>query len=116
MKTAEFLKKIQFWIFIILSGYFSLAPHPSGILERTSDKIIHAAGYFMLFISCDIAYRTIKRLPTRIILLFSFSLLMEILQHFIPNRHFSFLDLLANLAGLCAAYLILSITAKISGP
>jgi VanZ family protein len=107
MNNAKFLKKIQFWLFIFFSSYFSLIPHPPGILERGSDKIIHAIGYCLLLISCDVAYRSGKKLPGKVAFIFTFSLAMEVLQYFIPNRNFSFLDLLANLTGLSVGYLIL---------
>ena len=116
MTIAEFLKKAQFCLFIILSTYFSLIPHLPDIVERTSDKIVHAVGYFLLFLSCDVAYRTGKKLPGKIIPLFIFSLTMELLQHFIPYRYFSFLDLMANLAGLSVAYIFLIFIAKNSSP
>jgi VanZ family protein len=40
------------------------------------------------------------------IYLFAFSLLMELIQHFIPYRHFSFADLLANGLGLFIGQII----------
>ena len=107
MKNAELLNKTQFWLFIFFSSYFSLIPHPPGILERGSDKIIHAVGYCLLLISCDLAYRTSNKLYGKVAFIFTFSLTMEVLQHFVPNRNFSFLDLLANLTGLSVGYLIL---------
>lgn len=112
MHAINFLKKSQFWLFIIFSCYFSLIPHPTDILEKASDKLLHAAGYFLLFVSCDIAYRNHSRLAGRISVLFTFSLTMEILQHFIPNRHFSLLDLLANIAGLSAASIVMLLLRK----
>ena len=112
MIAIDFLKKSQFWLFIIFSCYLSLVLHPADILEKASDKALHAAGYFLLFISCDIAYRNNNKLAGKISVLFTFSLTMEILQYFIPNRHFSLLDLLANLAGLSAASIVLLLLRK----
>ncbi len=66
----------------------------------------------MLFISCDVAHRTGRNMTEKMIFLFIFSLLIEILQYFIPSRHFSLLDLMANLTGLSVAYFVTNLLTK----
>lgn len=98
---ASTLRFLQFWLFLLFCTYLSLTPYPEGALtENFSDKFLHFLGYLLLLISCNIAHRPNRQLPVKILLLLCYSALIEIIQHFIPNRGFSFGDILANLSGL----------------
>ena len=95
------IKYVQFWLFLLYCTYLSLTPTPNqALIENFSDKTLHAAGYLLLIISCNIAHRPNRQLLFKIILLFSYSAAIEVAQHFIPHRGFSFGDLVANLSGL----------------
>jgi len=81
-------------------GVASLYPLPPGTLKHGIDKVAHLVTYLLLFISLDFAFASGRRLVVKMILLFAFSWLIEILQHFMPPREYSLYDLLANLTGL----------------
>jgi len=102
-----YLRTIQFWLLLLACVYFSLHPSPGPVLEKFSDKLLHGAAYLALLISCDFAYRTGKHFPAKIAILLSYSLILEGLQHLVPNRFFSLGDLAANLAGLLVGLLFL---------
>ena len=95
-----YLRTTQFWLFLLTATYLSLTSSPPGAIEVFSDKILHSAGYFMLLLSWDLAYSPNRKLSEKILLLLIYSIIIEIIQHFIPNREFSGLDILANLTGL----------------
>lgn len=101
-----FLKQLQFWVLLLACLALSLVPQPPGVFELASDKLWHALAYLVLYLSCQFAYRRQTTYITRFALLLGFSLLIEVLQFFMPNREFSLLDVIANAAGLAFAVLI----------
>jgi VanZ family protein len=102
-----YARTFQFWIFILVTIFLSLNSNPPDALEIFSDKIIHSIGYLLLILSCDFAYSPSKRLAVKFFLLLNFSIIIEILQHFIPHRQFSTLDIIANLTGLVWGLLVI---------
>jgi len=102
-----FLKQLQFWALLLASLALSLIPQPPGVFELASDKLWHALAYLVLYISCRFAYHRQTTHITRFALLLGFSLLIEVLQYFVPNREFSLLDVVANAAGLAIGVIIM---------
>lgn len=94
------LRKIQFWAFLSICSWLSLSPAPPQALLRYSDKLLHMAGYLALYLSARIACPAPGRTLPIVSALLAYSVLIETLQHVIPNRGFSLFDILANLAGL----------------
>jgi len=105
------LKLLQFWTLLLACLALSLMPQPPGVFELASDKFWHALAYLTLYLSCRIAYPR-SRPTTRFALLLGFSLLIEVLQHFVPNREFSLLDVVANAAGLLLGMLVSRLSAR----
>jgi VanZ family protein len=100
------LKQLQFWSLMLACLALSLMPQPPGVFELASDKLWHALAYLVLYLSCQLAYRRQTPHITRFALLLGFSLLIEVLQYFVPHREFSLQDLLANAAGLLLGMLV----------
>ncbi|WP_020676094.1 VanZ family protein [Geopsychrobacter electrodiphilus] len=97
------MKKIyhfQFWGFLLFCSYLGLIPSLPQALEGYSDKALHSLGYLALFLSCSLAYH--QRFSWKLIFaaLLGYSVMIEVIQHFIPHRQFSLLDILANAFGL----------------
>jgi len=110
------MKKIcvfQFWILLLTCTGLSLMPQPPGVFSLASDKVWHALAYGVLYLSCQLAYPRQARLSIRFVLLLGLSLLIEVLQYFIPNREFSLLDLASNATGLLLGILVVRLMAKI---
>jgi len=101
-----FLKQLQFWVLLLACLALSLVPQPPGVFELASDKLWHALAYLVLYLSCQFAYRRQVTHISRFALLLGFSLLVEVLQYFMPNREFSLQDLVANAAGLLLGMLV----------
>lgn len=104
---TRYLRTTQFWLFLLATTYLSLTSRPPGALEVFSDKILHSVGYFLLMMSCNLAYCPYRKLPGKILLLLGFSIIIEVIQHFIPTRQFSWLDIIANLTGLTWGLLVI---------
>jgi len=94
------LKLSQFYLLLAYATYGSLTPYPPGAMEVVSDKFIHTAGYFLFYLSADLAFVPDRRRLRKVFLLFAYSVLIEAGQYFIPSRSFSLLDMAANLIGL----------------
>ena len=74
-----------------------------------NDKIKHFIVFFGFSVLMDLAserrpFWFWKGLP-----LLSYGILIEIMQYFTPEREFSFLDMLADLAGIIVYFLIKSL-------
>lgn len=92
------MKKIQFYTILIIFTYLGLTNNASELTEAVNDLILHFAGYVVLIISALLIYD--KYHVKIFILLFIYSVMIEIIQYFLPYRTFSGLDILANLTGL----------------
>lgn len=94
---------------IILYLAFTSTPIPSG---NHQDKLHHIFAFWVLFLLLDhgwlnrtqLTFTPAYLLP-RILLLTAYGIFIEITQSMLPNRHGSWLDLGADLAGI-ALYLI----------
>ncbi|WP_224747088.1 VanZ family protein, partial [Pelovirga terrestris] len=72
---------------------------PGRFLPRwlPNDKLMHLGGYFLLMVLISALTRNLLLSAA---LLFIAGLLIECLQHFVPGRHFSWRDQLANTVGI----------------
>ncbi|MBD1401899.1 VanZ family protein [Pelobacter sp. M08fum] len=82
---------------------------PGRFLPRwlPNDKLMHLGGYFLLMVLISAQTRNLllsaaqtRNLLLSAALLFLAGLLIECLQHFVPGRHFSWRDQLANTVGI----------------
>lgn len=104
----------QFWLFLLVVGVASLYPMQPGTLKGGLDKVAHLITYLVLFFSLDFAWSRGRRLVGKLVLLFLFSWLIEVAQHFMPLRQYSLGDLLANFVGLLLGLLSAVLLRKIS--
>lgn len=74
------------------------------------DKIVHAGLFFVLTAGLHVAFRVkIKIAATT---LFLYGTLIEVFQHYIPNRGADWLDIVADMAGVLLFYLVLTAIKK----
>lgn len=102
-----------FLLLVLITTYSSLTPVNHKIFEMFWDKFGHAIGYFFLIATLDLGFRTFHHFPAKFISLFTYGLALEIIQHFIPGRTFSLLDLVANAVGLLAYRMIILLVRRI---
>ena len=77
--------------------------------QITADFIIstnHLYAYIVLSIIGFLTYRKNNQFNILSIYLIFLSILLEVLQYFVPNRSFEFSDLFGNLAGVIIAIII----------
>ena len=103
------MKKIlkpQFYFLIVLYTYMSLSKPGADLASPYNDLFLHFIGYAILINSGLLAFGTKSKKINMFIYLFSYSFAIELIQHFIPYREFSLLDLMANALGLFVGLII----------
>ena len=92
--------------FVILLGvvsYLSLTPSPAASLASIWDKWQHLIAWGFINLTLQLIKSARRRWLSASVGLFAYSVCLEVLQYWIPNRHFSWLDLLANALGIALA-------------
>lgn len=99
------LLRVTLVILLLAIAYFSLTPKYS--ISVGNDKVGHLIAYTVLMSNAGLLSKQFGRgfgLPIMLTLLYG--VLMEFGQHFVPGRDFSFLDILANSAGVAIGSLL----------
>lgn len=94
-------------IFVIL--FLATTSIQFEVIENIWDKLKHSFAFFTLYVLFSLSYEK-QTITYKSLLLLFYGILIEFIQYFIPNRFFSFLDLLADAIGILigiASYLIL---------
>lgn len=103
----RFLSKAQFLVLIVIYFWMGIANVAGTPAENINDLVMHAAGYFIAMFSGFCAFHSIKRFWYLLIGLWLFSLMIELIQYYLPWRSFSVSDLIANLGGLLGGYVLI---------
>lgn len=92
------LCRLQFPLLLVIYSYLSLTSTPGDYVPVYNDKLMHFGGYLVAGFSITFA---LPGMPwwQRWLLLAVYSTGIEIAQHFMPPRTFSWLDILANTMG-----------------
>lgn len=69
------------------------------VVESFWDKGNHFVAFFVLYLLLTLSYQNLTLL-VKVLLLISFGLQIEIVQHFIEGRYFSLLDVVADSVGI----------------
>jgi hypothetical protein len=99
-------RALPFYALLALATWFGVARAVPGLTASISDWLLHGAGYAALLLTGSYAF--LRRRALLFTGLFAYSIIMEIIQYFLPWRTFSVTDILANLAGLITASLLWS--------
>jgi VanZ family protein len=99
--------RVVFWLNGALLLYLTLMPSVSyRVSYQHIDKVFHFIGFGAFAFFCLFAFPKLK--PTLVIVLsLALGVLVEVIQSFIPHRGFSYLDMLADLAGILFAVLFM---------
>ena len=100
--------KIFFWLSVLAILAVSVAPaNTSETISRLNlDKVIHFIAFLVLTYLLWSAYKLPRPITSSILLLSLFGLLIELVQHFVPNRIFSLYDFAADIAGIIAGVIL----------
>ena len=126
IKFLKFVFHISVLFLIIISlypgsliGYLlydDLGQQPDLIKNPFGTTINHFISYFYVTILGLLAYLRDKNFKKLGYVLFSLSLILEIIQYAVPNRAFQLNDLVANFLGVLVAYFLVKIYLLLSKP
>lgn len=107
--------RAQFVVLVSVATYLSLIPKPGAVFEASPDKFLHLLCWGVLLVSlwlaCGVKGFRLWMVPA----LFGYSILVEIGQIWVPNRFFSWGDILANGCGILLGWLGVWLASRVTG-
>ncbi|TQV77599.1 hypothetical protein FKG94_14570 [Exilibacterium tricleocarpae] len=100
------LRNAQFLLLLSYASYLHLTPSPGAVFVSIWDKALHVVCWLVLTLSLQIALAGVRTAaPLRLsaqgaMALLVYSALLDMAQHWVPGRHFSPQDILANAVGI----------------
>lgn len=85
---------------ITLVTYLATTPVDHPIVEEFNDKVKHIAAFYTLGLLLDFSFPESPYRLHKVAALLSYGFLIEIVQYNLPHRHFSWMDLTADLVGV----------------
>jgi VanZ family protein len=104
-RTAVFSFRLALAAALPVITHIATAPLAYPMLKGINDKAGHLSAFFVLAFLVDFSFPGSRFGRSKVLALFGYGLLIEVLQHFLPYRDFSLLDLAADGAGI-ALYLL----------
>lgn len=101
----------QFALLLIIYTFLSLTSSPGEHVPVYNDKVMHFGGYFVAGISITFALPN-QPVWQRWLILAAYSTGIEVAQHFMPPRTFSWLDILANVTGAASGLLLIELARR----
>ena len=97
-----------------LLGILFLATTPIAcpIGSDINDKLNHVAAFFVLAVLMDFSFPETKNRPALTLALLGYGAAIEIIQHFLPWRMFSLLDVAADALGIACGQTALFVLRK----
>ncbi len=99
MNTIRLFQTLLF-IALVLTLYFTTTPVEYTVSKGLNDKLSHLIAFLFLSFLTDYSFPEKNFSFLIIYSLGAYGLLIECIQYFLPYRTFSFLDFLADLAGV----------------
>ncbi len=107
------LRIAQFILLLLVFIWLGTAKVPTIINVQYSDLILHASGYAVAVLSAYVACVSMPRMWLMLSLLWLFSFIIEVIQHYLSWRSFSVLDFMANGSGILAGFIVLNLVRPI---
>ncbi|MEA3353040.1 MAG: VanZ family protein [Campylobacterota bacterium] len=90
---------ISFFICLISIEYLATTSLDIKPIQNSWDKANHFIAFFILYMTLSLGYAKLD-VVKKVLLLFIFGFQIELVQYFLPNREFSFLDIFADGVGV----------------
>ena len=114
-RTLTALARIGLLAAVALVSYLAFTDRPYPGVLGISDKANHVAAFATLALLADYAFPTTGFGATKISALAGYGVFIEGVQHFLPWREASFLDVMADGAGIAAYALCIPLLARLPG-
>ncbi|MEC9493304.1 VanZ family protein [Flexistipes sp.] len=91
--------QIVFLSAVIVIEYLAVTTREIEAVSHSWDKLNHVLAFMVLYVLFLLAFTKLSE-KVKITLLLIYALHIEIIQHFIPGREFSLLDITADIIGI----------------
>ena len=113
ISKKTFVWRMLFCIAVSTITYLATTEQSYPVISDFNDKFSHVFAFLVLAFLADFSYPEYSYNYYKITALFGYGVLIEIIQYYIPNRQFSFYDMLADLIGLMLYMILLPYIKKI---
>ncbi|MGI9304165.1 MAG: VanZ family protein [Gammaproteobacteria bacterium] len=101
---ATALFRAALCVTLLVITFLAITPQPQQYGLHIGDKLNHWFAFYVLALLADFSFPKDGLAASKIALLLTYGLALETIQHNLPNREFSSLDFVANLAGVLTYY------------
>jgi VanZ family protein len=98
--------KMFLFLVLIMVSWQALSPQPAEATQLINDKLGHALVFLFLAFLTDHAFATTPFNWHKALWLMLYGIAIEVLQHYIPGREFSLLDMAADASGLLIYFIL----------
>lgn len=98
--TVRLIARFQLAFLLCLYLYMGVVKITVEVAQNYGDLVMHFLGYLILMCSGLFTFPHRMHIAKLFVIFFSYSILIEFIQFFLPHRSFSLLDILANGTGL----------------
>jgi VanZ family protein len=99
-RTVVALARFSLVVAVALILFVATTDRRIAFIDDIWDKSKHAGAFFVLALLVDVSHPTGRFGLAKIATLLAFGVLIEAIQHFLPHREASLLDLVADGAGI----------------
>ena len=98
---------------LVIVTYLATTALEFTVVSSIYDKINHFIAFFVLALLLDFSFPNFNFNMFKIILLITYGFSLEMIQHFLPHRIFSLIDVLADIVGLAGYGLLIPLIKNI---
>ena len=98
---------------LVIVTYLATTALEFTVVSSIYDKINHFIAFFVLALLLDFSFPNFNFNMFKIILLITYGFSLEMIQHFLPHRMFSLIDVLADIVGLAGYGLLIPLIKNI---
>ena len=106
IRVDKRVMRILLFICFTAVSYLAFTVQDIEPLRHTWDKLNHAIAFFALFLLLSYSFSKLTNLQ-KFIMLLLYGIAIEVIQHYIPTRESSLLDILADIVGISAGYIFI---------
>lgn len=105
IRASSWAFKVLFYTGLIAGCYLAFSPVEDTFQAKFNDKFLHVTGFFIMSLSAQLAHPKTHFLILSTGLI-AFGLAIECVQAYLPHRSFSWLDWLADIAGVALYFMV----------
>jgi len=100
--TAQqiWLCRVILVIVVLVIAYLATTPLTMALTVSVSDKLLHGLAFLVLLLLADYSWPATGLGADKLVWVFAYGVLIEVVQYFLPYRDFSPADMLANALGM----------------